>query len=162
MKSIHCSPTYHRLVHCGSKCVYELDFLLTIDCRHTASSPCFLMKDSRTRGTQDACTFSHSFPICYPIGLQAELANYRIIEFIWRGWNELRFIAGLIIGLTGTRTLVNPLSSNNAPWIFEVLHYKLHKFLFACSSVCHYHLQGRIAIKLLLLANQDFCTKHKY
>lgn len=156
MKSIHCSPTYHRLVHCGSKCVYELEFL-TIDCRHSASSPCFLMKDSHACGAQEACTFSHCSPICYPIGLQAELANYRLTEFILRGWNELRFIAGLIIGLTGTGIPVNPLSSNMAPWIFKVPHYTVNytNRKFSCSPQWLYAfllLQGRGTIKKLLPA----------
>lgn len=57
-----------------------------IDCKRTSPSSLvlrFLMKDSQTY-IRGGILFPGFFPICYPSGLQAELANYRLAEFIWR------------------------------------------------------------------------------
>lgn len=78
------AAAHHAAVHCGPECVSccKSDFHLIIDCRHTASSYFFffisLMKNSDIR-------FPCSSPIWYSSSLPAELANYRLTEYIWRG-----------------------------------------------------------------------------
>lgn len=128
------------LVHSGSEYVSWCNWIWFpsnwfIDCKQPGPYSWqvlhLLMKDSQT-DNKNIFFLAPSLSICYPIGLQAELANYRLTEFIS---SEPGVIAGLIIGLIGRWHCCRSPSSNLMLWTFEIVQIISANLKVPCFSL---------------------------